>query len=79
MGTKIVIRNGTVHAVYDDRTRPILEALGILTVKRASEVEFDAATGEWVACLATTGEEIARGKNRGDVIADEVRYLESQL
>ncbi len=79
MATRLVIKNGTFQGVYDDRFRELYEALGVMKVKRASEVEFDEATGDWVAILAGTTTEIARGKNRGDVIAAEVRYLENQL
>lgn len=79
MATQIRIKDGIATAVWDDRFRPILEALGTMDVKRASEVEYDPATGDWVARLASTGEEIARGKDRGEVIATEVRYLEERL
>lgn len=78
MATKISIKGGTVTAVYDDRFRPLLEAMGVLSVKRASEVEFDEATGDWVATLVD-GTEVGRGKNRADVIAAEVAYLEERL
>jgi hypothetical protein len=79
MATKIQIKgDGTVVAVYDDRFREILEAIGTMSVKRASEVEFDEATGEWVATLKD-GTEVGRGKNRNEVIAAEVAYLEARL
>lgn len=71
-------KDGAV-AVYDDRLRPILEALGDIEVERASEVEFDPESGDWVATRAGTGKEIARGKNRSEVIAAEVRWLESEV
>ncbi|MBI4472181.1 MAG: hypothetical protein HY646_05900 [Acidobacteria bacterium] len=84
MATQIKIgRDGVVRAVYDDRFRAILEALGAMRVERASQVEFESATGDWVARRILDsdmlGEEIARGKNRNDVIAEEVRYLEALL
>ncbi|MBI4474385.1 MAG: hypothetical protein HY646_17070 [Acidobacteria bacterium] len=80
MATQITIgSDGVVRAIWDDRFRPLLEALGTMTVQRSSEVEFDELTGDWVAKLVGTGEEIARGKNRNEVIAQEVKYLEARL
>ena len=79
MASKLVVRAGQAHGVYDDRWRPILEALGAMHVVRASEVEFEPGTGDWVATLPGTTTEIARGRNRGAVIAAEVAYLEARL
>lgn len=76
MATKILIKDGKAHAVYDDRFRCLMECLGVLQVKRASDVNFE--NGDWVARLPG-GEEIARGKVRADVIAAEVSYLEARL
>ena len=75
MATKIFISKGNVSCVYDDRFMPLLEALGSLTVRRASQVEFDSETHEWAA-FCENGKEIARGRNRNDVIAAEVAWLE---
>lgn len=79
MAAKLVIRAGQARGVYDDRWRAILEALGALQVTRASEVEYEPASGDWVATLPGSGTEIARGRNRGAVIAAEVAYLEERL
>lgn len=79
MATKLVIEGSSVRGVYDDRLRPIYEALGLLRVKRASEVEYSEERGEWIAVSAETGEEIAHGPDRGEVIAAEVRWLEARL
>lgn len=80
MATKIVIgRDGVVRGVYDDRFKSIFEALGVVKIERASNVEYDHATSEWVATLVSTGEEIARGKDRSKVIEQEVAYLEARL
>ena len=64
-------------AVYDDKWRPIFEALGPWTVQRASDVEFE--EGLWVARLKATGEVIALGPNRSEVIAAEVRWLNQRM
>jgi hypothetical protein len=82
MASVIKLSGGQAKAVYDDRFRPLLEALGIMQVERASEVEYDPGSGDWIATLKSgpeAGREIARGKNRADVIAQEVAYLEERL
>jgi hypothetical protein len=71
------LRGGTAVCVWDDRLRPILEAMGELTVRRATEVEWEG--GEWVARLLPEGMEIGRGKNRADVVRKEVEYLEREV
>ena len=77
MATQIVLRGGQALAVWDDRWRPLYEALGTLRVQRATDVEFDAATGEWVATHRGSGRVIASGVNRSRVVAEEVAWLEA--
>ena len=79
MATIAVVSDGQVRSVYDDKFRPILESIGAIQVERATEVEFDAASGDWIATLIETGDVIARGKNRGDCIKREVEFLESRM
>lgn len=80
MATQLVIHaDGTAEAVYSDRFRCVLEALGDLQVTRASEVEFEPQTGEWVARHAMTGQEIGRDRNRSEAIRQEVVWLEQNL
>lgn len=79
MANKIVIQDGKASCVYDDRFRPLLEALGVMEVERASEVEFNPNSRKWEATLLATGETIASGTNRNDVITAEVAYLEACL
>jgi hypothetical protein len=71
----IKINSGYAQAVYDDRLRPILEALGMMHVTRATDVEFDPETCDWVARLRPTGQEIARSKSRTECIRAEIKYL----
>jgi hypothetical protein len=78
MSTMFIVGN-KVKAVYDDRLRPILEALGELHIERATDVEFEESSGDWVATHRATGVEIARGKNRTEVLQQEVRWLEEEL
>jgi len=79
MATKLKVDGASLTGVYDDRLAPIYAALGTLRVERASEVEYDDGRGEWVAVSVETGEEIACGANRAEVIAAEVRWLEARL
>lgn len=80
--TRILIADGTVRAVYSDRTRGLLERLAgrRLTpadAPRATSVEMD-ETGQWVARLPD-GTVIARGTEREAVIRAEVEYLSKRL
>lgn len=77
MATQIIIARGEARAVYDDRWRVILEALGTMDVQRASEVEYDPKSGDWIAWSLADGHIIARGRDRGAVIRAEVAYLEA--
>lgn len=79
MSTVLVVRDGQATMVYDDRWRCILEALGPMKVERATRVEFDEASGEWVGTHIATGQEIARDRNRATVIATEVAWLEENV
>ena len=79
MSTIASVRGGVLRTVYDDRWAPLFAALGKVTIERASEVEYDHRAGEWVATHHATGEVIARGVNRQQVIAAEVRWLEGRL
>lgn len=78
MATKVVLQGNQAAAVYDDRYRPIYEALGTLTVQRATDVEFDHATGDWQATHLGNGQQIGRGKQRDEVIQQEVAWLERE-
>lgn len=79
MASKIIIDGDRIFGVYDDRLRPLYDLLGInLSVKRASRVDFDHTSGDWVASLPS-GREIARCKEREKAIALEVEYLEARL
>lgn len=79
MATRLRIVGGAAVMVYDDRWREIARAIGAPTVVRASEVEYDHETGEWFAVYLPTGEVIARGPDRGEVIRTEVKWLESNV
>ena len=79
MAGLLIFKDGTVTGVYDDRFLPLIEAFGPPKITRATEVEFDHSTGEWVATLISTGQEIGRGRNRTELIKQEVEYLEREL
>jgi len=79
MASKIVIRLGVASGVYDDRLLGLYEALGVPVIRRASDVEFDHDRRCWVARSASDGAIIATGRNRAEVIAAEVEFLERGL
>lgn len=79
MATLARIQDGTARMVYDDRFYKIIAAMGTPTITRASDVEFDHEAQEWVATYHATGEVIARGVNRSEVIAAEVVWLEKNI
>ena len=76
MASKIVIRGSKVVCMYDDRLLPLLEALGTLEIVRASNVEYNPLSKIWEAERITTGQIIASGSNRNEVITQEVKWLE---
>lgn len=79
MASVAMIGGGRLLSVYDDRWRSILESIGTLEVQRASEVEFDSRSGDWVAHEIATGREIGRSRVRADCIRQEVSELERSL
>ena len=79
MSTIANLRGGVLRTVYDDRWAPLFAALGHVNIERASDVEYDHEAREWVATHHSTGEVIARGVNRSEVIAAEVRWLEERI
>jgi hypothetical protein len=77
---RIVIKpDGTVKTVYNDKLRPLNERLGSVSIKRASNVEFNNTTQQWEARLVETDELIASGPNREEVIKQEIAIIESRL
>jgi hypothetical protein len=79
MATMIRIRHNTAISVYDDRLRPIYDALGTKEIIRASTVEYEPSEESWVARNPETGSIIAMGQDRADVIRMEVLALESRI
>jgi len=75
--TTIRIVNGEARCVYSDAALPFLKALGVVRAERATDVEWDEEAGEWIARLRSSGEVIAHGESRAQVIREEVAYLEA--
>lgn len=71
-----ILPDGTVESIYHDE---IFGNMDGLDVERVTDVEFDKESQEWVAKLVATGEEIARGKLRENVLADEVRIVSEMI
>lgn len=79
MASKVHITDGAAHGVYDDRLAPLYHALGLPEIKRATDVEYDPASQEWVATHRDTKTVIASGPVRAEVIAREVSWLEDKI
>ena len=80
MATRTVIRvdaTGKAHCLWTDVLA--LRALGRVTVRRASDVEFDAATGEWAAVETGTGAVIARDQSRQACLDAEREFFNAKL
>lgn len=73
---RFVIDGDELRAVYGDHLPRL--GLGPLTVRRASNVEFNHVTQHWEA-TTPEGELIASGPSRDQVIKDEVKVIESRL
>lgn len=73
-----MLQDGSLVGVYSDQLAELGSRLGKLEVKRASNVEFDEASQEWVA-VDNNGKEIARHKNRSEVLRQEVLVIEQQI
>lgn len=83
--TKLIrIKEGKTVTVYDDSTTDLMGVLGMRVIERATHVEYDNASKEWVATLAdmrlvssvgTPGTVIARCKTRKEAIDAEIAYL----
>ena len=76
---KLVIRQGEALSVYSDQWAPIIRALGSPTITRETDVEYDSATQQWTATLRATGQVIATGQKRAEVIQQEVKFLEENV
>ncbi len=76
-GELLLLPDGRVVGVYTDTIDP--RALGPVHVERATTVEWDPETQEWVATLLSTGEVIARTATRDDAVQREVAMLQTGL
>jgi hypothetical protein len=72
----LVLPDGTVVGVWSDDVP--WQEIGVITeVSRLSHVEFDVDRQEWVARDTTTGEVVASGPNRAEVLAlERAHYVE---
>lgn len=80
MGNKICsvtfLPDGEVRSIYHDE---IFGDLDGMEIERVTDVEFDNELQEWFARLIKTGEIIARGKSRDEVLKDEVRIVSERI
>ena len=74
----IVLDESGAKAVYDDRLSPTLEALGEVSIKRASFVE--PSPGGWTADMApSSGPILGVFSLRGEALAAEREWLRTNL
>lgn len=73
---KAIASSGKIAIVYSDLWRRLMERLGEVRIVRASDVEWNGR--EWTATLRRTGEIIAHGPDRDEVIAAEVAWIEAR-
>ena len=83
-----ILPNGDIEMLYTDAIP--LHEIGEVSVRRASEVEYDHARGGWTVQFVSGGWLGADGgladaaasavfRSRRDALAAEVRYLEARL
>lgn len=71
-------RAGSACSVYEDGSMAE-EAFGKRpdSAVRASEVEYDPGTGDWVSTMG--GEELCRGKDRSEVVRREHKIIAERM
>ena len=75
----VVHPDGHIVGMYSDNV-PWAEIGRITAMPRASRVEWDVTTQEWVARDARTGTVVARGRSRQAVLRDEhAHYVQALL
>jgi len=67
--------DGSIEMVYNDLMADILNDLGNLSCRRASNVVFNDTTKKWDV-VTTNGDPILSEKRRTDAIRREIDYLE---
>ena len=72
----VFLPDGTITSVYRD---DVFDKNGKLLVRRVTNVEFDNEQQKWVAKLVKTGEIIATGDRRDDVLKEEVKIIQEML
>ena len=80
MANLVINPDGTVEAHLTDEVENIfqLKDVGSLRIARVTSVEWDHDRELWSARLLSTGEEIACGSRRKQVLRDEAIYVESR-
>ncbi len=74
----LLLPDGTLIGVHSDDV-PWREVGRIEAAPRLSSVEFDPSRQEWVAIDLATGEEIASGPDRSEVLRREAEHYNRML
>jgi hypothetical protein len=72
-----LLPDGSVKTLYRDELRAILDALGDITVERASTVEFE--SGQWFVRRDQSNMIPTGFIKRADAISAEIMHLEKEL
>lgn len=76
----VFLPDGTISSIYhDDVFDGDGNLIGKMIIDRVTDVEFDNENQQWVAKLIKTGEIIATGKKREDVLNEEARIVQEML
>ena len=76
----VFLPDGTITSIYhDDIFDRDGKLIGKMMVNRVTDVEFDNEKQQWVARLIKTGEIIATGEKREEVLKEEARIVQEML
>jgi hypothetical protein len=73
---KLVVKDGVIHAIYDDALIALFGKAETVDIKRASHVEPDAGGWGWIADMTpVNGPVLTNFKTRKEALDAEVQYL----
>lgn len=76
----VFLPDGTLTSIYhDDIFDRDGNLIGKMMINRVTDVEFDNEKQQWVAKLIKTGEIIATGEKREEVLKEEARIVQEML
>lgn len=77
---KLVVKNGQLHAIYDDALIPLVDQADTIETRRASYVEpSKVAVFGWCADLSPVGGPKLTYKSRQDALNAEAEYINENI